>query len=199
MIGYIGRYPYTSLNADLDARQTRQNAYCIFAALSGQRSPWSKNAIAAMLGNMEAESGINPGRWQGLIDTDPTRAYGLVQWRPSTKYTDWCAAYGYDPPTMQAALARINFEVISNLQFFPTADYPIDFAHFKVSQRPTRWLAEAFCVNYERPASPNLTERGNLAEKWYREISTMQRPVDVTAVAVLARRKQQLQMGGRRN
>ena len=75
MIGYIGRYPYTSLNADLDARQTRQNAYCVFAALSGQRSPWSKNAIAAMLGNMEVESGINPGRWQGLIDTDPTRAY----------------------------------------------------------------------------------------------------------------------------
>ena len=43
---------------------------------------WTDNAIAAMLGNMQSESTINPGIWEGL---DPyAGGYGLVQWTPYT-------------------------------------------------------------------------------------------------------------------
>ena len=39
---------------------------------------WTDNAIAAMLGNMQSESTINPGIWENL---EPySGGYGLVQW-----------------------------------------------------------------------------------------------------------------------
>lgn len=78
---------------------------------------WTMNAVAAMLGNMSVESGINPVTWQSWTDygnpnlrpdgvTDITYinyaevakleaalgsvGYGLVQWTPYTNYFNWC-------------------------------------------------------------------------------------------------------------
>ena len=48
---------------------------------------WSSNAIFAMLGNIQAESGINPGIWENL--TPYAGGYGLTQWTPYTKYSEW--------------------------------------------------------------------------------------------------------------
>ena len=38
------------------------NAIYIYSALSD--AGWTLNAIAGILGNMQSESAINPGRWQ---------------------------------------------------------------------------------------------------------------------------------------
>lgn len=46
----------------------------------------TREAVAAMLGNMQAESGINPGAWQGYT-VNYNRGFGLVQWTPATNYT----------------------------------------------------------------------------------------------------------------
>ena len=48
-------------------------------------STWSVESIAGMLGNVQAESGFNPWRWQG--DTYGTsRGYGLFQFTPASSY-----------------------------------------------------------------------------------------------------------------
>ena len=55
----------------------QNNAVLLWSYFKAQG--WTLNAVAAMLGNMQSESTINPGIWEGL---DPfVGGYGLVQWR----------------------------------------------------------------------------------------------------------------------
>jgi hypothetical protein len=76
-------------------------------------------------GNMQSESAINPGRWQSdiVMPSDPTYAgYGLVQWTPYTKYTNWIVNQGFsDPSEMDANIFRILYEVANNLQWIATS------------------------------------------------------------------------------
>ena len=37
-------------------------------------------------GNMEAESGITPGKWE--VPEEDSKGFGLVQWTPATKFID---------------------------------------------------------------------------------------------------------------
>lgn len=48
-------------------------------------STWSVEAIAGMLGNVQAESGLNPWRWQG-DSYAVNRGYGLFQYTPASGY-----------------------------------------------------------------------------------------------------------------
>ena len=79
---------YDSSNA-LTMEQMKINANYIWKALKLQG--WTKNAVSAILGNMQSESSINPGRWQSdRVGGNPEgHGYGLVQWTPYTKYTNW--------------------------------------------------------------------------------------------------------------
>ena len=169
--GTYGTYygsPYNS-SAALNSSQMEVNARYIADALMDQG--WSLNSISAMLGNMQVESSINPGRWQSDIvePADPTGVgYGLVQWTPYTNYTNWAISNGYsDPSVMDGNLARINYELANNLQWIPTLQYPMTFSEFKTSTRSPYILALTFLANYERPADPNQPIRGVYATNWY--------------------------------
>ena len=65
------------------------------------------------------------GRWQSdiVMPSDPTYAgYGLVQWTPYTKYTNWIVNQGFsDPSEMDANIFRILYEVANNLQWIATS------------------------------------------------------------------------------
>lgn len=73
---------------------------------------------------MQSESAINPGRWQSdiVMPQDSTYAgYGLVQWTPYTKYTNWIVNQGFsDPSEMDANIFRILYEVANDLQWIAT-------------------------------------------------------------------------------
>lgn len=150
----------------LDHSKQEINAQYIWASLSN--SGWSLNAVSAMLGNMETESSINPGRWEGdSVGGDPTaHGYGLVQWTPYTKYTEWSPVTS-DPSTMDNNLLRINYEVQNEIQWIPTQTYNFTFEEFKTSEDTAYNLALAFLANYERPADPNQPQRGLQAEAWF--------------------------------
>lgn len=165
---YSNDMEYFSGNYHLSTQEQQVNAKYIYYSLKYQKYSWTRNAIAAMLGNFDAESGINPGIWAGLNNTDPSNAYGLAQWKPSTKFTNWANLYGYDITDMATALKRINFEVDNNLQWQITADYPISFFDFKHSERTVAYLAGAFVMNYERPAGAQqqIPYRQQLAMNW---------------------------------
>lgn len=128
---------------------------------------WSPTAVCGMLGNMETESTINPCIWQNLDSFNIELGYGLVQWTPSTKFTDWCSVNNYDPAHMDSALARIEWELAHGEQYYPTDAYPLTFAEFKVSSESASYLAQAFLLNYERPANQDQPARSTQAEKWY--------------------------------
>lgn len=122
--GQYGQYygnTYNSSNT-LTQSQMELNATYIWNYLRNQG--WTMNAVAGMLGNMQSESAINPGRWQSdiVMPQDPTYAgYGLVQWTPYTKYTNWIVNQGFnDPSEMDANIFRILYEVSNNLQWIAT-------------------------------------------------------------------------------
>lgn len=51
-------------------------------------------AQAGIIGNIHAESGMNPWRWGG-DSSDPTHAYGLFQYWPGSGYTNSSVAQSY--------------------------------------------------------------------------------------------------------
>lgn len=156
---------FVSANRFLTQEEMETNALYIWDYL-GSRG-WTRNAVAGMLGNMETESTINPGIWQNLDAGNTSLGFGLVQWTPSTKYTEWCSAQGLEPTHMDSALERIIYELENNLQYYPTDAYPLTFAEFKTSTADPSYLGMAFLANYERPADPDQPNRGTQAQAWY--------------------------------
>lgn len=140
----------------------------------GQR--WSKNAISAMLGNMEAESGINPGIWESLIPYGT--GYGLTQWTPYTKYSDWAISAGFSAweNNGPAECSRIVYEAQNNIQWFYNSQVgqspPITFTQYTISALPINTLSDYWLYFYEHPADPwgqAPIRRANSA-RWYNNI-----------------------------
>jgi hypothetical protein len=168
--GAFGSYygSFYNESESLSQAEMQTNATYIYSYLINRG--WSLNAIAAILGNMQAESALNPGRWQGdNIGVGP--AYGLVQWDHFSKYTEWCTAQGFsDPSEMDNNLARIIYELNNNIQWYATDTYNLSFKEFSTSNLSVTYLAGAFVLNYERPADQSESVqqyRGSLASNWY--------------------------------
>ena len=138
---------------------------------------WSLNAIAGMIGNFQAESAINPARWQSDKIGATKSGYGLAQWTPASKFLNWCNNNGFDPTSMDSALKRIEDEMNDGYQYYSTSAYPLSFRKFKVSTESASYLACAFAWNYERSkvvisgseaAKQKLKDqRGGFATTWY--------------------------------
>lgn len=164
--GRYGNYWGNDYNTSNSLNMEQMKVNATYIAQSLLASGWSLNAIAGMLGNMQTESSINPGRWQSdRVGGDASgHGYGLVQWTPYTKYTEWVTG---DASTMDNNLLRINYEVNNGLQWIPTQRYPQTFSEFKTSTLDAYTLGLMFLANYERPADPNQPLRGTQAEFWY--------------------------------
>lgn len=148
--------------------QRAQNADIIASYLNS--IGWTINAIAATLGNMEAESYINPGQWEHSYPVEQIPAqggFGLVQWTPWTKYTNWA---GSDWKTnYNKQLYRLKYELDNGLQWITTTAYPLTFVqytHATDDVANVRWLAMCFFKNYERGVGGEEARMSN-AEYWY--------------------------------
>lgn len=132
------------------------------------------NGIAAICGNMEKESSINPGIWENL---DPYwRGYGLTQWTPYTKYSEW-AGPGWEN-NGDKEVERLIYESRNNIQWFDNPEAPliglpvsppISLYDLLTSNLDPGRLAEYFLCYYEHPGSVTAShqERITLANKWY--------------------------------
>lgn len=140
----------------------------------GRNHGWTKIATAAILGNMQAESGINPGIWENL--TPYMGGYGLTQWTPYTKYSTWATAEGYTwQDNGDAELLRITYEADNGLQWFHNseigADPPCTFNQFlKAGLYDLQTSTNLWLWFYEHPADPGPTTqatRYSYAQYWY--------------------------------
>lgn len=163
--GELGNYWGSEYNSSrtLTRAQQKINAKYIYNYFTAKG--WTVNAIAGILGNMQSESAINPGRWQSDNVGNTSGGYGLVQWTPATKYINWVGLLK-DPSTMDHNLARIIYELENNLQWIATEKYPMSFEEFTKSSDLPYNLGMAFVTNYERPAYIS-NQRGINAVKWY--------------------------------
>ena len=143
--------------------QQENNVNIIAAYFRGQG--WTDNAIAAMLGNMQVESYINPGQFEIGHNYSASYGFGLVQWTPRTKFSDWAGAdwrTNYDKQ-----IQRIQYELQNGLQW--TYNVAMTFAQFSVSTDSVDYLTEVFCRNYENPLdwTASISIRRTNANNWY--------------------------------
>ena len=156
---------WISGNYTLSLEQMQQNAMDFSLRMLG--AGWSPTAIAAVLGNMQAESTINPGRWEGGV---PYKGgYGLVQWTPYTKYSEWWGP-GWEN-NGDAQCERILWEVANGEQWFanpqaPIVNPPLSFAEFTHSGEDVKTLANYFLWYYEHPEITIQPQRGENAVYW---------------------------------
>lgn len=154
-------------NTTLKQNQMLTNARYVFSKLKDEG--WETNPIYAILGNMEEESTINPGRWQNGYKTD-SNGYGLVQWTPSTKLTKWCS----NPSDIDKQIERIQYEVDNEddndiKQWDSDKNSPkMKFSAFIKSSKSVSVLAEYFVKCYEKnnPSSAEIKQRQSNATKW---------------------------------
>ncbi len=136
--------------------------YDYFRALN-----WTPNSIAGMLGNMMVESTVNPWRFQhSSIDwSDPAAiqadngGMGLTQWTPCRKYYDWAVLSGLDPKSGNTMCARIKYEYDNNLQWSLDNYGQHTWNDFITSTETPEILARVFLWAYERPDSPDVSQR----------------------------------------
>lgn len=146
---------------------------------------WTKIACAAVLGNMQAESTINPGIWENL--TPYWRGYGLVQWTPYTKYSNWATSEGYATweDNGDAELARIEYEAANDLQWFYNSELgiapPCTFSQFLYDGLYDLQNSSNFWLwFYEHPADPGYATqqlRYSYSQYWYNFIQWTSIPV----------------------
>ena len=156
-------------NYYLSTAQMTANAQYILDYLVARG--WTKNAVCAMLGNMQRESTINPGIWQNLDEGNTSLGIGLVQWTPATKLINWCNDNGLDYLAMDSQLKRILWELENGEQYYATDSYPETFSEFTKSTKSVTYLASAFLHNYERAGVSAETERQENASYWYNNLS----------------------------
>lgn len=160
-----------------------QNALCTYRKLSALG--WSLNAICGVYGNMEAESGYNPWRWESddvpSYPSTPSYGYGLPQFTPSSKYISDSHAQsyaGYSPNwsdhagTPNDGDAQLEF-IHNYADYYPTSEFPLTFQEYKISTYNAGLMAIAWLYNYERPADPEATkwDRFDAANYWFGVLS----------------------------
>lgn len=151
-------------NRYLAMGEMQNNARIVFSTYLSKG--WTVNAIAGLLGNMQVESTINPGIWQGL-NPNPSLGWGLVQWTPSTNFTDWASQNGYTNDDGDAQLIWIDEVTTQVGQWIPTTQYPETFGEFKTSDMTPEYLADCFLKNFERPSEIDQPLRQQYARYWY--------------------------------
>lgn len=152
-----------AFNAGFTTEDQQRNAREIWGYFQGQG--WTLEAVAGMLGNMEVESFINPAQWEQSYPIYGAGGFGLVQWTPWSKYTDW-AGSGWET-NYNKQLQRIQYELDNGLQWIPVAqDGYMSFYDFSVSTMLPGDLAMVFERGYERGTPLESVRRAN-ANKWY--------------------------------
>lgn len=153
-------------NSPLTQAEMENNAKEVFYGLKARG--WTNEAIAATLGNMQAESLINPGAWQNyIVGSGGGGGYGLVQWTPWTNFTNYADRWGVAHDDGNAQLRWIDEITVPFGQWIPTTAYPMTFPAYKVSTEAPEYLSTVFLYNFERPAEYNIVTRQTYARQWY--------------------------------
>lgn len=179
---------FISNNQTLNQQQMEHNARLI--ALYLHRYGFTTQAISAMLGNMQSESSINPGRKEDVdfeeqLEKDPDWVYdwtewgaGLTQWTPAQKLIDFADSRGKAWNDGYLQCDRLVYERDNNLQWFrnpaaPIPNPPMTFAQFSRSKGDVKTLANYFLWYYEHPATTIQPIRAEQAMQWYQFVKAL--------------------------
>ena len=202
----MSRYWYTDFTDgytgwSLYGTEQTHNAQNCFDILARNRTPRiTKEAAAGIVGNFTWESGMNTGQWEHGYGMDPSSGFGLAQWTPSTKYSNYIgttameemcdgdlqmefllyntpdqwSTYYVDMNTGYSSYYEVTVPILHNInEYFQSTDDPQD-------------LAVAWMVYWERGANgpyAHFDERKQYAQYWYDNLKYMSVPIWLLAKA----------------
>lgn len=168
--GIIAQIPNVySTNSYLTLEQMTVNAQYILDYL--REGGWTKNAVCGMLGNLQTESTINPELWEDLDGNNLSKGFGLVQWKPASKFIDWANENKLFYFNINTQLMRLFYEIKNEIQWCSTSKYPLSFSKFIKSTQTPSYLAAVFMYNYVQPQSySHLSTRQEQATYWYNNL-----------------------------
>ena len=138
------------------------NAQKVWNALKGEG--FTDYAIAGILGNMYAESGVEPA----TTEVGGGGGYGLVQWTPKSKLTTYANSVGKSADALSTQVEFLVKQLKGTTTIFPdTAAYAPIMAAKSVNE-----ATEVFLNLYERAGVSNLAKREQAAQGYYDEFHT---------------------------
>ena len=162
--------PWISKDGSLTTEEMNNNANIVITTL--REKGYHDNTIAGILGNMQNESSVNPGRYE-----TGGSGYGLVQWTPQSVLINHAETLGLSPYTsgdvqiqvMDAEIRGVSGvnewyttqAFINNYKTSGATDDMVgisgaDFIANTMGWSPSK-LATMFMVGYERPSTnPNV-------------------------------------------
>lgn len=131
---------------------------------------YTSGAALGVCANLRAEGLMNPGQWEGYKNYDVESGFGLGQWTPSTKYSNWLGVTAGSREMMNgdkemeylventgqwstkyvAENGYSSYYGITTIYFASQNDYAKDSTH------SAEELAVAWAAQWERPGSDNL-------------------------------------------
>lgn len=177
-------------NSSLSTSQMTANAKYVLDYLC--QKGFTKEAACAVIGNMQAESDVDPGVWE--VQNNVSNGYGLVQWTPGSYFLNYASDNGYLSDALPAtanAMAENNPKQLMNAEleclvwscqpgngrfYSPSSSspmqhtgYSMSFATFKASTISVETLAIVFHDHYERSndSATALNRRKEYAKYWY--------------------------------
>ena len=141
----------------------------------------TRSAAIGVIANMTHESWLNPGQWELGSNYSPSAGFGLGQWTPSTKYSNWLGST--DPDVMSDGNNQLDFLLDNTPNQWST--YYVDMntgwsSYYNVyvpilATLDDYWIAEdtiedmttAWMVYWERPAAGTAGLASRIAHAQY--------------------------------
>ena len=180
------------VNVYLMEKQQEENATAFYYYFRARGA--TVQAICGMLGNINWESGLNPGRKQ---TTSTTSGWGLIQWTPSSNLTDYAIAHGTDWATGEIQTQLMWDEIINGYgsQWKPKPSLGYGYTGAEFSQlTDVAEACKAYLYERERAGVEALTKRLTYANNWYEYLTGVTPPTPPTPPAPTNRKRMPLWM-----
>lgn len=151
---------------------SENNAYCLYdTMILPEYGSWTINAIAALAGNFQGESFLNPSQWEGGQLNNTERGFGLGQWTPATKLINWADEQGKS--WRDDAYTQLQYLWATpsqwNSQREPIID--MDLVKFSQSMLDVETLSDYWLHYWEQPTDEQEEEtrqlRRDYSKKYY--------------------------------
>lgn len=176
---------WTTSYSALSSTEQDSNAQIAYDYL--RENGYTVNAALGVCANLLAEGLMNPGQWQGDGHYSTSSGFGLGQWTPSTKFSEWLGVSAGNKDMMngdkqmeylvenvsQWDTKYVNTSGYSSYYNTNTIYFATQGAYAVDDTHSAEDLAIAWCAQWERPNSKNFkssyeTRRNNAGH--YRDV-----------------------------
>lgn len=149
---------------------------------------WTENSASAVIGNFQSESALNPGQFEHGKNYSMSDGFGLGQWTPATKISNYIGSTNKDDMADgakqmlyfishpgQYSTYFLNPDGSSRYYSETGLPYITNMADFSQSNASISDLTKLWAICWERPGSAeyhrSISTRINRASHWFNEFS----------------------------